>query len=260
LRVVASPPRLAQVFINVLVNAAQAMSENHTGTITVVAEPTPATDGSEYVRIEIRDDGHGIPTELLPDIFKPFFTTKPPGEGTGLGLSICRSIVEGFGGQLGVESTVGVGTTVWLELERADATLPEIPTTLAESSAHFVAGTRVLVVDDDPQILRMVARVLSDECEVVIAADPERALALARGSHFDLVLLDLVMPRMNGVEVLSALLDLDDSYRERCLMMTGGRSSSISSFPELPTLQKPFGMRELRSIVRARLEADKGAA
>ena len=113
-----SEARLAQVFLNLIINAAQALPENERDQhqIRVVTRP----DGPDGIQVEIRDTGPGIPAELHERIFEPFFTTKPVGVGTGLGLSICRRIVTEMGGRIGVESQPGQGSLFWVRLRSAD--------------------------------------------------------------------------------------------------------------------------------------------
>jgi two-component system, NtrC family, sensor kinase len=106
-QVLGNPVQLSQVFVNLLVNAAQALPESGGGEIRVVTQP----HGDTMVLVEVQDNGCGIPPENLERIFEPFFTTKPVGEGTGLGLSISHDIIRGLGGELSVSSTPGVGTT-----------------------------------------------------------------------------------------------------------------------------------------------------
>ncbi len=116
-----SEPRLAQVFLNLILNAAQAIPEGQRGQheITVAARP----EGPEAIRVEIRDTGPGIPPELHEAIFEPFFTTKPAGVGTGLGLSICRHLVTGMGGLIGVKSAPGQGSLFWVLLRSANGAI-----------------------------------------------------------------------------------------------------------------------------------------
>jgi CheY-like chemotaxis protein/two-component sensor histidine kinase len=244
-RVVATGARLAQVFINLLVNSAQAIPEGKRGQIRVVAE----NPGPDFVRVEVRDNGSGIHPDDMDAVFAPFFTTKPPGEGTGLGLSICRNIIEQFGGRLGLESEFGKGTTVWVELQVADEPAHENHMARSHVSEAIDSSARVLIVDDDPHILRMVERVLANTCHVTTADNPKRGLELALSTPFDLVISDVIMPELTGPHLLAEILRERPRYESRLVLMTGGRRV-VGNTSNLPTLQKPFGVRDLKKVVR----------
>ncbi len=251
----ASSARLAQVFINLLVNAAQAMPTTRRGQIFVRA----FSEVPGMARIEVRDNGTGIAPEQLETVFKPFFTTKPAGEGTGLGLSICRNIIEGFGGTLKLESQLGIGTTAIIELPMSDRIAEPKLELMTDMSEARQLGARVLVIDDDPQITRVISRVLDDLCVVRTTNDPEEGLTLATSIPFDLVITDLIMPGLNGTQLISALLEAWPDYEDRVLIITGGRANLAALPSDLPLLQKPFGMKELRARVRKTLMVEEVA-
>jgi len=196
----ADAPRLVQVFVNLLVNASHAI-EPGAPNRNVIAVRTRAT--GEHAVVEIVDSGVGIPETILGKLFDPFFTTKPSGVGTGLGLTICQKVIAELGGRIEVESTVGRGSTFRVLLPRAgmrDATVPgERP--------------RLLLVDDDALVGRALTRLLRAEFDVVYRQSARDALGLLlSGAHFDVVLCDLVMPGMSGM-------DLYDEIRRRVPQM-----------------------------------------
>ena len=187
--VIANESRLGQVLINLIVNASHAMPDR------------PATDNQIVVRtrrlptgeaaIEVEDNGTGISPDVLPRLFDPFFTTKAVGEGTGLGLAVCQSIVEPLHGRIDVDTTPGAGTRFSVVLPAA---APEVePTEPAPPVPAHAAGRRVLVIDDEPLLRRVLASMLSREgYEVVEAASGRAGVALASsGAPFDAVLCDL---------------------------------------------------------------------
>jgi PAS domain S-box-containing protein len=241
--------RLGQIFINLLQNAAQAIppgeAERHEVRVST------RVDGA-FVVAEVRDSGGGIPPDRLPHIFEPFFTTKPVGQGTGLGLSICHGIVQSSGGELTVTSEVGRGTTFTVRLPRALAPSPAARPRPAPASRG--ARGRVLVIDDEPMILRLVRRVLTDDHEVTTLEGAEEALALIdEGARFDVILCDLMMPGMTGIELHEALGTSHPDQAARMLFLSGGATSaSTSAFLDRFAgrhLGKPFHIAALRALI-----------
>ncbi|WP_242336570.1 MULTISPECIES: PAS domain S-box protein [Anaeromyxobacter] len=247
-----SPARLAQVFVNLLANAAQAIPEGdaQSHVIRISARELPGRN----VAVEVADTGAGIPPAVLPRIFEPFFTTKPAGQGTGLGLSICRSIVQGLGGQLEVKSTPGSGATFRVVLPAAE-TAPSASVTAGRAAAPPpVARSRVLVVDDERLVAASLRRVLAADHDVTVVASARTALRLVeRGERFDAVLTDLVMPDMTGLELHRQLLAIAPELDGRVLFMTAGaftdearRATEIE--PEA-CLEKPVRLDVLRGAL-----------
>ena len=209
--------QIGQVLDNVLINARQAMPLG--GTVTIVArnvdgsEPVPALlPPGRYVKISMRDQGVGIPPEILPRVFDPFFTTKQ--QGSGLGLAIAYSIVKRHGGHIYAESELGRGTTVVLYLPASNARSPAMST--GDLPVVRARGYTVLFMDDEGFVCETGARYLRElGCNVTVVRDGEAALsryreALACGARFDLVVLDLTIPGgMGGGEVMAELLRLD---------------------------------------------------
>jgi signal transduction histidine kinase/CheY-like chemotaxis protein len=250
--VLANEGRLGQVFLNLLINAAQAIPEGQVdeNKIRVVTR----TDDQGRAVIEVRDSGSGIPPGAVERIFDPFFTTKPIGVGTGLGLSICHSIVSSLGGAIEVETQVGTGTTFRVILPPAPAEAGEEAAPPRGPEQHGPRG-RVLVVDDEPAIGASIRRLLGAEQEVVALTSAEEARDLvARGERFDVILCDLMMPRMTGMDLHAELTTLARDQAARMVLLTGGAFTAaakafLDAVPNL-RLEKPFDPANLRAIVR----------
>ncbi len=250
-RVRANESRLSQVVLNLLINAAQALPEGEAekNEIRVVSR----TDARGRAVVEVSDTGPGIPPAHLGRIFDPFFTTKPVGVGTGLGLSICHNIVSGLGGEVEVETRVGQGTTFRVTLP-ADATqAPEVPGTPAPERPAGSGRGRILVIDDEPSLGTALRRALSDH-DVDVARDGREGLAqLSRGDAYDLVLCDLLMPGMTGMELYDMLRSARPALLRRVVFMSSGASTSRAqaflSRREILCLEKPLDMKQLRDLV-----------
>lgn len=227
--VVAPSSRLAQVFTNVLLNAAHAISEvqrpAHRIRVSVRAD-------DEVVAVSISDTGPGIAPGVVSRIFDPFFTTKRPGVGTGLGLSISRSILRRMGGDLLVESVHGDGATFIALIPRPDRR------ELYEAHRHAsgvsqirhrsVPPRRVMIVDSDEHVLMAVARALDSQYEVLLAHDGQEAIdLLSSGSRVDLVVADVSRPELAGL-VLQNWLDAEGSgLAKKIIFMTAEEESSV---------------------------------
>ena len=255
-KIVADDARLGQVLINLLVNAVQAIPEGASGAneIRVVT----STDAEGRAVIEVRDTGAGIPPELVERIFDPFFTTKEIGVGTGLGLSICHNIITGMGGQLSVTSEVARGTTFRIVLPAA---APRIQRARPPTSATLVdARGTVLVVDDDTSVGTVLRRVLKHH-DVTVTSSGKQALAvLESGKHFDLILSDLMMPEMSGMELHVHLSSFFPEAAKRMVFMSGGAFTAgantfLDGVPNL-MIEKPFDPRSLRELVRRLINSD----
>ncbi|HEY8039686.1 MAG TPA: PAS domain-containing protein [Polyangiaceae bacterium] len=244
--------RLGQLFLNLLVNAAHSIPEGEADAneIRVVTRCDPGG----WVRVEIADSGAGIPAELQTRIFDPFFTTKSIGGGTGLGLSICHSIVTDLGGRIEVESRPGSGSTFRVLLPAAPPEVdpaPEPPPAPAPSPQR----ASVLVVDDEPLILKVVATMLGPEHEVTCESRAAAALDRIRsGQRFDAILCDLMMPQVTGIDLYDAVLEIAPAQAKKILFLTGGaftaRARSFLERVENVTLEKPFDAATLLARVR----------
>jgi signal transduction histidine kinase/CheY-like chemotaxis protein len=248
--VLANEARLGQVFLNLLINAAQAIPEGHVdrNEIRVVTR----TDELGRAVVGVHDSGAGIPADHLTRIFDPFFTTKPPGVGTGLGLSICSNIVKSLGGDLFAESQVGKGSVFRVALPPAPTPAEEVPPVPPPLAGR---RGRVLVVDDEPAIAEGISRLLRSEHDVVTLTSAREARDLiAGGERFDVIISDLMMPGMTGMELHAALLSLAPEQAERMVVLTGGAftSSARQFLDAVPNLrvEKPMDAVNLRAIVR----------
>ncbi|MET0405410.1 MAG: response regulator [Cystobacter sp.] len=260
LRVEADEGRLGQVFLNLLVNAAQALPEGRAEQHEIRIVTRPHLQG---VRIEIHDTGPGIPEAHQERIFEPFFTTKPMGVGTGLGLSICHGIVTSFGGRMGVTSRVGQGSTFWIHLNATTAARPTAALSPLSMKPPGVPHDRsrrdrILVVDDEPMIGVAIRRTLQREYEVITTTSAREACArLMGGEHFDLVLSDVMMPEMSGVELHQEIAHRWPDLVGRIVFLSGGaftpQARAFLNTVGTPRLDKPFSSEELRGLVRTRL-------
>jgi PAS domain S-box-containing protein len=245
--------RLSQVLLNLLVNAAQAITEGAPDDNLVRVR---CWRGEDEARIEVSDTGRGIPAEDLARLFDPFFTTKQPSEGTGLGLAICHRIVEEHGGHIEVESSPGEGSRFVVVLPLAPQDAP--PAALAPPPPEEVVPSgpgRILVIDDEPQLLRVMRRLIERAGhEVVAAASGRDAQALlADDRRFDVVLCDLMMPDLLGIDLHAWLRELDPTLAERVVFLTGGTFTprAQSYLAEVPNriLEKPLPRQELLAAI-----------
>jgi PAS domain S-box-containing protein len=244
--------RLGQVFLNLLVNAAQAVDEGAAETNEIRVTTSTAADGRAVV--EIRDTGHGIPPEIQSRIFDPFFTTKPAGVGTGLGLWICQGIIASMAGEIAVGSGPGRGSTFRITLPAVQIETPPPVAALAaqESPAR---GGRVLIVDDEPMIVSALRRALAGEYQVTGLTDGREALALIRkGERFDAILCDLMMPDTSGMDLFDEIERLAPGQRDRMIFVTGGaftpRARVFLEQIANPRVEKPIDFQNLRSLLR----------
>ena len=253
------PGQIGQVLHNILINAREAMTGG--GTIEVQARNALGLDGADpRVRITIRDNGRGIPEEVLRRIFDPYFTTKPGG--SGLGLATAYAIVIKHGGHISVDSKPGVGSTFTIDLP---ASL-ETPLSQAPIAVAVRTGTERLLVMDDDEALQILFKAVLDQLgyDVQVARDGVEAVALykaakAEGRGFDAVLLDLtVSGGMGGVEAAAMLKDLDPSAK---LIVSSGYSEApvMSHFAEYgfdAVILKPWTVKEMSEVLRQVLVAD----
>jgi PAS domain S-box-containing protein len=249
--VVGDRTRLAQVLLNLLVNAAQAIPEGNASAqrITVRARLVAA---SGTVEVDVADTGAGIPAANLHRIFEPFFTTKPVGRGMGLGLSICHGIVAALGGRLTVQSREGEGSTFTVAL-RAARPGAVAPPPRAASAPEPDRKARLLVIDDDPGVARALHQVLAQH-EVTVAIGGGAGLAALERSTFDAVLCDVMMPDVSGMDVHRRMRELRPGSERTVVFVTGGAftdaaSAFLESVPN-PCITKPFKAEEVRAAVR----------
>lgn len=212
--------KLTQVFVNLLVNAAQAIPESRSDGRILVALRQESAD---TVLVEVADNGCGMSPDVLARIFDPFFTTKDVGVGTGLGLSICHGLVQSFGASLRAESEPGSGSTFQLRLRVAEEAEES---SMEQPSLRSGASVRVLVVDDEPLLTTALGRALKDHA-VRTANDAREALmVLAEGARFDVIVCDLQMPEMNGMDLYREISARWPEMAERFLFLTGGATTA----------------------------------
>lgn len=248
-RVLANQAQLRQVLLNLLTNALQALPDRprEENRIEVAGRPHP-----EGAAIEIRDNGVGIDPRILPRIFDAFFTTKKASQGTGLGLSISVRMVMAMGGRIEVESQPGSGTTFRVILQTGAPALP--------AEAHGSGRCRLLLLEDEPLVVSLMQRLLADRYDIEATSDATEALSwLESGRRFDVILSDMMLPGMKGMEFFQRLEDEHPSLAPRTGFITGGTfSDETTRFLHLHrdrVLEKPFTASALKSFVRSLEEA-----
>jgi two-component system, cell cycle sensor histidine kinase and response regulator CckA len=240
----ANESHLHQVFTNLLVNAAQAIPEGAAADNSI--ELTSYGEEGRVV-VEVSDTGAGIPPDVIGHIFDPFFTTKDAGTGTGLGLSICHSVVTKLGGEISVDSVVGRGTTFRVVLPTAGA-----PPVLSIEAAR----SRILIIDDDPTLASSLRRVLKEH-EVVVTHSGREAIERCRQETFAVVLCDVMMPDLTGVDVYEILRRELPGMERRIIFISGGTFTPRTRefLDQVPNarIDKPFDVAAVRQIVREHL-------
>src|SRR6266700_1436861 len=244
--------RLGQVFLNLLLNAAQAITEGDADRNEI--RVSTRTDRLGRAIVEVRDSGLGIPPEILARIFDPFFTTKPEGVGTGLGLWICKGILAGLGGEISVESELGRGSIFRVvmppaAIDGADERADRAPARVDKR------GERVLIIDDEPMILGALRRALGAEYRVTCLSDGREALArFAAGERFDVILCDLMMPDTTGMDLHAAIDRIAPGQGQRMIFVTGGaftpRAREFLEHVPNPRIEKPVDFQNLRVLMK----------
>jgi len=261
--VLADRGQIEQVIMNLVLNARDSIEAN--GRIDVrVATTSAEENGARPVAlIEVADTGQGIPEQIIENIFDPFFTTKPVGEGTGLGLSTVHGIVHQSGGTIEVESEVGRGSTFRVRLP-----LTEVPISREAEAAPTRRGRidrkkrepRALLVDDEDQVRHICRRVLERlSFKVIDTGDPREAARLGQElEDLDLVLSDIVMPGMDGIELVARIRETNPNIA--AVFMSGyskDRMKHPGSEGDAIFLQKPFGVAELEAALAAAIDLDR---
>ncbi len=246
-RALATRGRLGQLFLNLLLNAADAIPEGALERHEI--RVTTHSDAQGRAVVEIADTGVGIPQDLAERIFDPFFTTKAVGAGTGLGLAICHRVVTQLGGEITFESTPGRGTTFRVALPASDA--EPVP---ARAQERVAGHGRVLVVDDEPALLRAIVALIGDTHDVVTASSGRQALDVLRAdAAFDVILADLMMADVTGMDLYEVVRAEHPELERRFVFMTGGAFTAqtrtfLDSVPNR-CVDKPFdGDDLLRAI------------
>jgi len=266
------PVQLEQVLFNLVLNARDAMPEGGTLTIStrnhqVAVEESDSLLGlrpGEHVEIAVRDTGMGMDEETRRHVFEPFYTTKEVGEGSGLGMATVYGVVRQSGGSVVIDSRPGEGTSIHVYLPRVDPPGHEpgvgSPGTAAQRPTAGRPGSRgtVLVVEDDERIRGLLDAVLHDNgYEPLVAENGAAALEIieSHGNGIDLLLTDIVMPKMGGPELADRLQAINPDLR--VVYMSGYAEEVVSSrldHGDRPLLEKPFSLPELLECVNATLE------
>ncbi|HSO39360.1 MAG TPA: ATP-binding protein [Labilithrix sp.] len=244
--------RLSQVFMNLLVNAAQAIAPGAAESNEIRVRIHP--DSAGRACFEISDTGSGIEPEHIGRIFDPFYTTNPTGEGTGLGLSICHGIVKELGGDIQVTSTGRKGSTFAI-------TLPVVP--VGEVAARppsepkvcrAATRKRICVVDDEARYAESLRLLLGYDHDVALAPSAERALELLSGGEaFDVIVCDLMMPGKTGMDLHEDLSSGTPDLCQRMIFLTGGatteRAREFLARPDIRHLEKPVELPILEAMI-----------
>jgi len=256
------PSQIDQILVNLCVNARDAITG--VGKITIETK-TISFDTAycadhhgfipgEFVMLAVSDNGCGIDKKILNNIFEPFFTTKDLDKGTGLGLSTVYGIVKQNNGFINVYSEPGIGTTIKIYLARHKGNAVDIP---KESTEKILAGhgETILIVEDDPSILKLARQILDKSNYIVLTQNtPEGAISLAEKytGEIHLVITDVIMPEMNGLELTNRLQSIYPNLKR--IFMSGYTSNTIAHHGVLDEgvhfLQKPFSQKDLAIIVR----------
>jgi two-component system NtrC family sensor kinase len=242
--------QLQQVFLNLINNAHQAVMELPAQRRLAVRTETHG----QVIHIKVMDNGPGIPEEHIGKIFDPFFTTKDVGQGTGLGLSIAFGIVQEHGGRIWAESEPGEGTVFTVELPIVGQPTDAVGPTTNVEAVEAYTGKRILIIDDEEEILEVVCRILERMGHQVVAVDSaETALDHIESEHYDLVLCDVRMPGMGGQGFHRRVKASHPELAQRIVFTTGDTvSSSTRAFLEsvgTPYLSKPFMIEDLQRAI-----------
>lgn len=249
-RVDANEGQLGQVFLNIIINAIQAIPEgDYAHNVIRVATQVEAN----AVVVSISDTGVGMSAEVERRLFTPFFTTKPVGVGTGLGLAISYRIISDYGGTIHCQTELHKGTTFRVKLPIAPADVPPVPRRLPLASPPTRRG-RILVIDDEDSLVQAIRRYLAHEHDVDGVNSARIAIdMLTSGTHYDVIVCDLMMPQVTGMDVHAAAMKLDPALADRIVFVTGGAftESARAFLHRAPNLciEKPFDLKTLRNAI-----------
>ncbi len=247
--------QLQQVFLNIMVNAEQEMSKaNGRGRLEVKTELI-----DNGIRVSFRDDGTGISKKNMEKLFDPFFTTKEVGAGTGLGLSLSHGIIAEHGGRIYAESEPGQGATFFVELPvLADESIEEKASNDGgPEDAEAVIGS-ILVVDDEEAIRKYLATELSESGHrVEVEGDAKKALEKLSEGSYDVIMTDIKMPGMDGMEFYRRVRKMDNSMASRIVFITGdmmgGETPDFIKKTGLQYVTKPFNQGRLQKVIKQML-------
>ncbi|MCJ7654844.1 MAG: PAS domain S-box protein, partial [Dehalococcoidia bacterium] len=247
---IADPGQLQQVYLNLMINAETAMKLTHDkGRLSIKTEKI-----NSILRITFKDTGPGKAKENLETIFDPFFTTREVGQGTGLGLSVCHGIVTEHNGKIWAESEPGKGATFIIELPlTTEEKQFELPEPVVEEPKK-IAKAKILVVDDEPVIREFVSQVLGEQGHTVETADNAAdALMKVKSKRYRLILLDIKMPGMSGIELYRQFQKIAPSLTKRVVFITGDvmgkRTLAFLDKTKTPYVMKPFDAKQLKAEI-----------
>ncbi len=246
--------QIKQVLLNLINNAHQALLMNEEDRrIRIASEQTEG-----FLRVTIGDNGPGIPNEVQARLFEPFFTTKPEGEGTGLGLAISHGIIASHGGKIGFISEEGIGTRFWFELPLRSGASASAPNVLPDIATQY-QSRRALVVDDEPMVLEVCKAALQQIGFVVDAVQSgEAALGHLTKTSYDLLVADIRMPGMGGIQFLEQVGRIYLEILDRTILITGDAVNSVTSAflsrTRITVLEKPFDITKLQKLAKLILE------
>jgi len=255
---VADPGQIQQVLLNLIVNAQTEMKLAHgKGKLTITTEKSRNT-----IKICVKDDGPGIKPEVMDRIFDPFFTTRKVGQGTGLGLSLCYGILAEHNGKIYAESKPGKGATFIIELPVVTEVAPPKPAKPVVKKSKKAVKAWILVVDDEQVVRDIVNRVLTGEGHKVETVDNAvDALKKIESKRYNLILVDIKMPGMNGVELYKRIKKIDKSLAWRVVFMTGDiMGADTEKFlwgTKVAHIDKPFNAEQLSREVQRALTAGR---
>ena len=251
-----SESRLGQVFLNLIVNAAQAIPEGNASAHRLTVK---THQEGERVHVAVSDTGVGMGPDALRRLFLPFYTTKGPGAGTGLGLAISHSIIRSLGGEIKVESEVDRGTTFTVILKVAHVEKPIRPISTTSANKSSTVRGRILVIDDEPLIGLSIKRLLARSHDVIPMTSAAEALEVLRTERFDIILCDLMMPQMTGMDFHAALEQEAPELASQVVFLTGGAFTPAARafLDRVPNtrLNKPFASSELKGLIDERVAA-----
>ena len=254
--VLANENRMGQVLLNILLNAAQAIPEGQAESNEIVVRLRDRLSGQAF--IEVSDTGSGIPAEILPRIFDPFFTTKPVGTGTGLGLSICRNIITKLNGRLTLESREGVGTKVRITLPPSPNQVFSVKEKIDPPISFAMVQRKILILDDERLLVETLGRALSTDHigKTHNRKTLHRSFARIEADieAFEIILCDLMMAEMTGMDFYKQLSSKFPGIESRVVFMTGGTFTKQAQdfLSEVPNVraEKPFNLKEIRSLLQ----------
>ncbi|MBC7742206.1 MAG: response regulator [Bdellovibrionaceae bacterium] len=252
--VLGNEARLGQVFLNLILNAVHAINEGQVDQNEIVIS-TQRNENNQAI-VSVRDTGEGVPESCYDKVFNPFFTTKPKGLGTGLGLSICKRIITNFGGSIEFKSQLGRGTEFFVTLPLA-ALVDKAPLNGSEETeVNDNDRSTVLIVDDEVTFRNVLEGVLTDDHDISTAENGNEALELLKqGLRYDVIICDIMMPQMSGVELYDKVKELDSQQADKMVFITGAAfNPSMRSFLESiknKKLEKPFRLKDLRKLINS---------